>query len=113
VALKGQLWVLSNLEANDTRLHLEHRVIVIYFFDLADEGQPTTFVTFRLGKTWNHVKSSIKAHGEKILWDRSNHRSESQRICFEGNGVKASHISNQRCWAESPKAISPERLREA
>ncbi len=51
VALKGQLRMLPNLEVNDTRLHLEHRVFIIHFLDFVDEGQPPIFVTVRLGKT--------------------------------------------------------------
>jgi len=51
VALKGQLRMLPNLEVNDARLHLEHRVFIIHFLNFVDEGQPTVFVTVRLGKT--------------------------------------------------------------
>ena len=84
IALKAQLRILSNLEVNNTRLHLEYRIFVIYFLDFVDKGQPTIFVTVRLDKTWNYVKPAINTYNEEVISDRSN-----QRIYFQGNGVKA------------------------
>ena len=86
VALKRQLRMLPNLEVNDTRLHLEHRIFMIHFLDFVDEGQPTIFVTVRFGKTWNHIKPATKAHDEEAISDRSN-----QRIRFQGNGSFIRH----------------------
>ena len=85
VALKRQLRMLPNFERNHTGLHLDHSLFIINFLDFVDEGQPTIFVTVRLGKTWNHIMLATKVHDGEATSDKSN-----QRTRIQGDGVKAS-----------------------